>query len=332
MNPFLRQFFLLIPALAAMSVSQLAAAQGVAKDASFPTKAIRIVNPFPPGGATDIQARILAEKLAPRLGQQVIVDNRPGANGVIGMEIVARAPADGYTLVLTTSGNWAVHPHMYKLPYDTARDFAPIILVGTTPGVLVVHPLLPAKSVKEFIALARRNPGEISYGSSGLGGFAHISAELFAAMTKTKMTHIPYKGSVQSLIDLVAGHIQVSFNIMAPSLPFIKSGKVRALAVTTAKRVPQLPDLPTIAEAGVPGYENSTWSGISAPAGTPQPVVDRLNSEFAAALQMSDVQQRFSTAGSIIMGGTPVQFRDYLNAELAKYGKLIREAGIKAQN
>lgn len=302
------------------------------KDSTYPSKAIRIVNPFPPGGATDIQARILVERLAPRLGQQVVVDNRAGANGVIGMEIVARAPADGYTLVLTTSGNWAVHPHLYKLPYDTAKDFAPVILVGTTPGVLVVHPSLPAKTVKEFIALAQRNPGEISYGSSGLGGFAHISAELFASMTRTRMTHVPYKGSVQSLIDLVAGHIQVSFNIMAPSLPFIKDGRVRALAVTSAKRVPQLPGVPTISESGVPGYENSTWSGIGAPAGTPMPVIERLNREVAAALQMPDVQQRFSAGGSIVMGGTPGEFRDYLNSELSKYGKLVREAGIKAQN
>jgi tripartite-type tricarboxylate transporter receptor subunit TctC len=302
------------------------------RDSTFPSKAIRIVNPFPPGGATDIQARILVEKLTPRLGQQVVVDNRAGANGVIGMEIVARAPADGYTLVLTTSGNWAVHPHLYKLPYDTAKDFAPVILVGTTPGVLVVHPSLPAKTVKEFIALAQRNPGEISYGSSGLGGFAHISAELFASMTGTRMTHVPYKGSVQSLIDLVAGHIQVSFNIMAPSLPFIKDGRVRALAVTSAKRVPQLPGVPTISESGVPGYENSTWSGIGAPAGTPMPVIERLNRELAAALQMPDVQQRFSAGGSIVMGGTSGEFRDYLNSELSKYGKLVREAGIKAQN
>jgi tripartite-type tricarboxylate transporter receptor subunit TctC len=331
MSTVFRRTRLLLAAFAITWPCQAAMAQAT-KDAPFPAKSIRIVNPFPPGGATDIQARILAEKLAPRLGQQVIVDNRPGANGVIGMEIVARAPADGYTLVLTTSGNWAVHPHMYKLPYDTARDFAPIILVGTTPGVLVVHPLLPAKSVKEFIALARRNPGEISYGSSGLGGFAHISAELFASMTKTKMTHIPYKGSVQSLIDLVAGHIQVSFNIMAPSLPFIKTGKVRALAVTSANRAPQLPEVPTIAESGVPGYENSTWSGLGAPAGTPPGVVERLNREFAAVMQMADVQQRFSAGGSIVMGGTPAQFRDYLSVELAKYGKLVREAGIKAES
>ncbi|MCW5603048.1 MAG: tripartite tricarboxylate transporter substrate binding protein [Burkholderiales bacterium] len=297
----------------------------------YPSKPIRIVNPFPPGGATDIQARILAEKLTPRLGQQVVVENRGGANGVIGMEIVARAPADGHTLVLTTSGNWAVHPHLYKLPYDTAKDFAPVILVGTTPGVLVVHPSLPVKTVKEFIALARRNPGELTYGSSGVGGFAHISAELFASMTKTKMTHVPYKGSVQSLMDLIAGHIQVSFNITAPSLPHIRAGRIRALAVTSAKRVPSLPDAPTISEAGVPGYENSTWSGLSAPAGTPQPIIERVNREFASVLQMPDVQERFAAGESIVMGGTPEQFRDYLKLELSKYGKLIRESGIKPE-
>jgi tripartite-type tricarboxylate transporter receptor subunit TctC len=248
------------------------------------------------------------------------------------MEIVARAPADGYTLVLTTSGNWAVHPYLYKLPYDTARDFAPIMLVGATPGVLMVHPLLPVKSVKEFIALAKRKPGEIAYGTSGVGGFAHISTELFASMAQVRMTHVPYKGSVQALTDLAAGHIQTSFNVLAPSMPFIQAGKVRALAVTTTKRVPSLPQVPTIAEAGVPGYESSTWSGVGAPAGTPQSVIERLNREFAAALQTSDVQQRLSAVGSVVLGGTPEDFSSYLKAEMAKFGKLIREAGIKAQN
>jgi tripartite-type tricarboxylate transporter receptor subunit TctC len=302
-------------------------AQSAPKD--YPTKTIRIVNPFPPGGATDIQARILAEKLTPRLGQQVIVENRPGANGVLGMEFVARAPADGHTLVLTASGNWAVHPHLYKLPYDTEKDFALITLVATTPGVLVVHPSLPARTVKEFIALARRNPGEIAYGSSGLGGFAHISAELFAYMTQIRMTHVPYKGSVQSLLDLIAGNIQVSFNIVAPSLPYIQAGRIRALAVTSAQRIASLPGVPTIDESGVPGYENSTWSGIGTPAGTPQPVVERLNREFTAVLAHPDVRERFSAIGSVVLGGTPDQFRSYLRAEFAKYGKLIRATGIK---
>ncbi|MCC7484293.1 MAG: tripartite tricarboxylate transporter substrate binding protein [Burkholderiales bacterium] len=326
MNPRYPARILAAAALAALALPAALHAQGTA----FPSKPIRIVNPFPPGGATDIQARILVEKLSPRLGQPLVVENRPGANGVVGMETAVRAPADGHTLVLTTSGNWAVHPHLYKLPYDTAKDFAPVILVGSTPGVLVVHPLLPAKTVKEFVALAKRKPGDITYGSSGVGGFAHIAAELFAYMTATRMTHVPYKGSVQSLIDLAAGHIQASFNVMAPSMPYIQAGRVRALAVTSAKRVPQLPDLPTIAEAGVTGYENSTWSAVGAPAGTPAAVIERLNREFAEALQMSDVQQRFASGGSVVLGGTPEDFRRYLQSELAKYGKLIRAAGIQA--
>ena len=329
MNRALPHILLLLSVLVTAGISTGASAQAVPKD--YPNKTIRIVMPFPLGGTTDIQGRILAEKLTPRLGQQVIIDSRPGANGVIGMEIVARAPADGHTLVIATSGNWAVHPHLYKLPYDTAKDFVPVILVGTTPGVLVVHPALPAKTVKEFIALARRNPGALTYGSSGVGGFAHISAELFASMTKIKMTHVPYKGSAQSLIDLVAGHIQLSFNITAPSIPHIQAGRVRALAVTSAKRVAALPDLPTIEEAGVPGYENSTWSGIGAPAGTPPPLIERLHREFMAALQMTDVQERFAAGGSIVLGGTTAQFRDYLRLELSKYGKLIKEAGIKGE-
>ncbi len=205
-----------------------------------------------------------------------------------------------------------------------------LVLVATTPGVLVVHPTLPAKSVKDLIALAKRNPTALAYGSSGLGGFAHISAELFTAMTSTKLTHVPYKGSAQALADLMAGHIQLSFNILAPSMPHIKSERVRALAVTTAKRVPQLPDVPTIAEAGVRGYENATWSGIGAPGGTPQPIIERLSKELTAVLQMPDVQERLGSAGSVAISGSPAEFRDYLQRELAKYSKLVREAGIKA--
>ncbi|MSQ72895.1 MAG: tripartite tricarboxylate transporter substrate binding protein [Betaproteobacteria bacterium] len=320
---------LFLSALAMTFTSAAARAQAAARD--YPTRVIRIVMPFPPGGTTDVQGRILAEKLTARLGQTVVLESRPGANGIIGMEAAARAPADGYTLVIATSGNLAVHPHLYKLPYDTEKDFVPVILVGETPGVLVVHPGLAAKTVQEFIALARRSPVVLTYGSSGSGGFAHISAELFASMTNIKMTHVPYRGSAQSLTDLVAGHIQSSFNITAPSIPHIQSGRVRALAVTSAKRVPALPDLPTMAEAGVPGYENSTWSGIGAPAGTPQPIIERLNREFMAALQLADVQERFATEGSIVLGSTSAQFRDYLRLEIAKYGKLIREVGIKAE-
>ncbi|HYC47722.1 MAG TPA: tripartite tricarboxylate transporter substrate binding protein [Burkholderiales bacterium] len=316
-------------AVAAFTSATLFVAPHVQAQA-YPSKTIRIIMPFPPGGATDIQGRILSDKLSPRLGQQMIIDSRPGANGRIGMELAARAPADGYNLVIATSGNWAVHPHLYELPYDTLKDFVHIVLVASTPGVLVVHPTLPVKNVKELIALAKKNPGELTYGSSGVGGFAHISAELFNSMAGTKMTHVPYKGSQQSLIDLMAGHIQLSFNIVAPSMGHIKAGRVKPLAVTTAKRVPQLPQVPTVAEGGVRGYENETWSGIGAPAGTPQPVVERLSKEFQAALSAPDVREKLDAAGSVPISGTPAQFRDYLQRELAKYGKLVKGAGIKA--
>src|SRR5688572_3627664 len=257
------------------------------KDA-YPVKPIRLVVTFAPGGTTDIQARMLLDKLIPRLGQQVILDHRGGAGGNIGMEAVARAPADGYTLVITVVGTWAVNPYLYKLPYDVQKDFAPVIHVATTPGVLVIHPALPARTVRELITLARKRPGELSYGTAGLGSFTHISAELFAVMTGTRMTHIPYKGSGPVMADLAGGHIQLSFASAVPAMPQIQAGRLRALATTGAKRLAVLPDLPTIAEAGVAGYESSTWTAIAAPARTPQPVIERLNREVNAVLQLPD--------------------------------------------
>jgi len=316
---------------AALGIPAGASAQPIAREPPYPGKPIRFVVPFPPGGTPDIQGRMLAEKLAPRLGQQVVIDNRGGANGIIGMEIVARSPADGYTIIIATVGTWSVHPYLYKLPYDVLKDFAPVIHVATTPGVLAVHPSVPAKTVKELIALAKQRPTELNYGSSGVGGFGHMSGALFALMTRIRMTHVSYKGLAHVLTDLVGGHIQVSFNSALPTVPHIKSGKVRALAATGARRMAILPDLPTIAEAGVPGYENSTWSAIGAPARTPQPIIERLNKEFMAVLRMPDIQERYAAAGSTITGGTPEQFHDYLKSELAKFGKLIKEAGIKAE-
>jgi tripartite-type tricarboxylate transporter receptor subunit TctC len=319
-------------ALAAAIVPAMAGAQAVSKDQpAYPVKPIRLVVTFAPGGTTDIQARMLVEKLAPRLGQQVLIDNRGGAGGNIGMEIVARAPADGYTLVITVVGTWAVNPYLYKLPYDVQKDFAPIIHVATTPGVLVVHPSLPAKTVKELIALARKRPGELAYGTAGLGSFTHISAELFGVMTGTRMTHVPYKGSGPATADLIGGHIQLSFSSAVPAMPQIQSGRLRALATTGSKRLAVLPDLPTVAEAGVAGYESSTWTAMAAPARTPQAIVERLNREVAAVLQMPDIQERSAAMGSIITGGTPEWFQDYLRSELAKYGKLVKQAGIKPE-
>jgi tripartite-type tricarboxylate transporter receptor subunit TctC len=305
--------------------------QTVGREPAYPAKPIRFVVPFPPGGTADIQGRMLAEKLAQRLGQQVVIDNRAGANGIIGMELVARAPADGYTIIIATVGTWSVHPYLYKLPYDVLKDFAPIIHIAVTPAVLVVHPSVPVRTVKELIALARRRPGEINYGSVGVGGLFHISTELLAFMTQIKLTHVPYKGGALALTDLIGGHIHVMFNSTIVTIPHIRSGKVRALATSGAQRVAVLPDLPTIAESGVPGYEASTWSAIGAPARTPRALVERLNRELAAVLQLPDIQARHAAAGSTITGGTPEQFHEYLKSELAKFGKLVKEAGIKGE-
>jgi len=304
----------------------------VAGAQNYPVKPIRLVVTFAPGGTTDIQARMLVEKLAPRLGQQILIDNRGGAGGNIGMEIVARAPADGYTLVITVVGTWAVNPYLYKLPYDVQKDFAPVIHVATTPGVLVIHPSLPAKTVKELVALARKRPGDLSYGTAGLGSFTHISAELFAVTTGVRMTHVPYKGSGPVMTDLAGGHIQLSFASAVPAMPQIQAGRLRAIATTGAKRLAVLPDLPTVAEAGVTGYESSTWTAMAAPARTPQQVIERLNREVNAVLQLPDIQVRSAAMGSVITGGTPEWFQDYLRSELAKYGKLVKQAGIKPES
>lgn len=313
----------------AASLCPAAGAQGTAKEAPYPVKPIRFVVPYFPGGTPDIQGRRFAEKLRDRLGQPVVIDNRPGANASIGMGIVAKAPADGYTLVIAPVGPWAVNPHLYKLPYDVLEDFAPIIHATSTPGVLVVHPSVPAKSVKELIALARQKPGALDYGSTGVGGFGHMSGELFAAMAGIKWTHVPHKSIAAALTAVMGGHIQVLFNVASPTIPQIQSGKVRGLAATGATRIEVLPALPTVAEAGVPGYQNTTWNAIAAPARTPQPIIERLNGEFAAILQMPDVKEAARVEGSTIVGGTPAQCRDFLKAEYGKFGKLVKEAGIK---
>lgn len=312
-------------ALALAAVATGAAAQ------QYPSKPVRFVVPFAAGGPNDIQARLLGEKLGQRLGQQFIVDNRGGAGGNIGMEIVAKAPPDGHTLVIATVGTWAVNPHLYKLPYDVIRDFAPIIQVSTSPAVLVVHPSMPAKNVKELVALAKSKPGQLNYGSSGVGGLGHISGALFCLMSGTKMVHIPYKSSAPSLTDLIAGQIEVLFNNAISTVPHIKSGKARALAVTSIKRTPALPDLPTIDEAGIKGYDNSSWSAIAAPAGTPKEIITRLNSELNQILKLPDIQEKSAAGGATIIAGTPEQFAAYLKSEVAKFARVVKEAKITAQ-
>jgi tripartite-type tricarboxylate transporter receptor subunit TctC len=309
----------------------VALAQSAPKEAAYPEKPIRLVVPYNPGGTPDIQGRMFGEKLRQRLGQPIVVENRPGANASIGMGVVARAPADGYTLVIAPVGPWTVNAHLYDLPYDVLQDFAPIIHATASPAILAVHPSIPARSVKELIALARQRPGQLDYGSAGIGGFGHICGELFSQMAKVKMTHVPFKGAVAAVTDLVAGRVPVSFNVAAVTLPHIKTGRVRALAVTGTTRLDVLPDLPPIAEAGLPGYENTTWIGIGAPARTPQSIVDRLNRELDAILKMPDIQEMLHSQGTLVTGGSPARFREYLKVEHAKYGKLIKAAGIKHQ-
>ena len=315
-------------ACAAVLLGVIAAAGA---QSQYPVKPVRLVVPFPPGGAVDIMGRILGDKLTQRLGQPIIIDNRPGANGNIGMEIVAKAPADGHNIVIATVGTWAVSPFLYKLSYDVVRDFAPVIQISSSPGVLVVHPSVPAKNVKELVALARANPGKLDYGSAGVGGFGHISGALFALLTGTQMVHIPYKGAAPATLELMAGEIQVLFNDAIPTMPHMKSGRLRALAVTSLKRMQLLPDLPTIDEAGVKGYENSSWMAMAVPAGTPKDVVTRLTSEMSAILKMPDVQEKSAAVGAIIVGGTPEQFSAYLKSELVKFERVVKDGKIPKQ-
>lgn len=317
--------------LAAAGVSAGASAQAVIKETAYPTKTIRFIIPFPPGGHTEIQARRLTDHLRQRLGQSFVIDNRPGANGIIGMRIAAQAAPDGYTIIMANVGNWVVHPHLYKLDYDVLKDFVPIIHVSATPGVVVVHAAVPAKSLKELIALAKQKPSALNYGSGGAGGFSHIAVELFQSMAGVQFTHVPYKGSGPLVTDLLGGHIQLAFASAVPAMPHVKAGRIRALATTGAARMEILPDVPTIAEAGVPGYDSSTWSAIAAAAGTPQSIVLRLNQEFNAVLKLPDIQQAARADGTTITGGTPEQLRDRMKAELAMYGKLIKQAGIKVE-
>ena len=300
-----------------------------AGSSDYPTKPIRFVVPFSPGGTTDIQARILGDKFMQQFGEPAVIDNRPGASGTVGLRIVAEAPADGYTIILNTVGAWTTMPHLRKLPFDVFRDFAPIIHVSRVPGVLVVHPSLPVKTVKELIVLAKQKPGELNYGSAGPGGFTHLGSVLFCQMTNTRMTHVPYRSSGAGLLALIGGHIQVYLAPSVPVMPHLKSEKARAIATTGTERVAILPDLPTVAESGVPGYEASTWTGIGAPARTPKAIITRLNKGLSAILQMPGVRELFKASAATITGGTPEKFRDILKSDYAKFGKLIKEAGIK---
>ncbi len=295
----------------------------------YPVKPVRLIVAFPAGGGNDVLARLVTQKLSAALGQQFVVDNRTGAGGTIGAELAARAPADGYTLFLAAVATHAINPNLQKnLPYDPVRDFDAVCLLASAALVLAVHPSLPARSVPQLVALAKSRPGAINYASSGQGSSAQLAAELFKSMTRTNLQHVPYKGIAQGLNDLLGGHVQVIFNTAAALLPHIKSARLRALAVTTAKRIPALPELPTIAESGVPGYQAGSWWGIVTPAGTPRAIIDVLNRELVAAVRTPDIVARLNAEAALPIGSTPEEFTAHIRDELARLGKVIREAGI----
>ena len=296
----------------------------------FPSRPVRFVVPFAPGGSTDTLARTMGMKLADALGQQVVVDNRPGGNGDIGMLIVARAPADGYTLLLGYIANLAIAPSLYtKMTYDPAKDYAPITQIATSPNVMTAHPSVQAKGLKELIALAKAKPGQVNFASTGVASVGHLTGELLNSLAGMKMTHVPYKGGGQAIIGLLGGEIQVMFSGFSAAMPHIKSGKIRTLAVTGARRSPALAEVPTIAEQGFPGVEATAWYGVLAPAGTPKPVITRLHGEIVRILKQHDVIERLSALGFEIVGGTPEELGAYIRSEIKKWEKVVRASGAK---
>ena len=316
-------FTTIFSGLALAAVALVSHAQG------YPSKPLRIVVPFAPGGSTDIVARILADKLTTSLGQSVVVDNRAGAAGNIGAEAVARAAPDGYTLLMATTGVMAINNALYKnMTFEAAKDFEPVSFTTSITNVLTVPLDIPAKNVAELIALAKAQPGKLSFASSGAGSSTHLSGELFKGMAGIDVLHIPYKGSGQALIDLMAGRVSMIFDNMPSVLPYIRGGKLRGLGVTGAKRSAAMPELPTIAEAGVPGYESLSWSGIAVPAGTPKEIVLRLNREIGGVLAMGDVKQKLTEMGADPVGGSPESFAAHVRTERDKWSRLVRERNI----
>jgi tripartite-type tricarboxylate transporter receptor subunit TctC len=296
----------------------------------YPVKPIRLVLPFPPGGGTDTVGRIVALKLSEQLGQQVIVENRPGGGANIGAEFVAKSSPDGYTLLVPTITN-AIGQTLYtRLNFDLVKDFAHITLLATTPLILVVHPSVPVKTVKEFTAFTKARPGQLSYSSSGSGSAAHLAGELYSSMTGVKMVHVPYKGGGPSMIALVGGEVSACFATMPSAVTYVRNGRLRGIAVTTAKRSPATPDLPTVAEAGVSGYDAGSWYGLAAPAGTPKEAITRLHTETVKLLKLADVKDRLDNAGFEVLTSTPEEYAAFTRTEVAKWGKIVKGIGLRA--
>jgi len=305
-------------------------ATGWASAQTYPAKPVRLIVPFAPGGGTDILGRMLCQKLTEALGQTFLVDNRGGAGGIIGAELAAKAPADGYTLLLGSPGPLTINPALQpRMSYDSLRDFAPITLATISAFTLVVHPALPVRSVKELVALAKAKPGRLNYGSGGNGSVAHFSVEQFKALAGVNVVHVPYKGSNPSLTDLIAGQLQLTMDNMPVTLPHVRSGRLRMLAVGTKTRSAFVPDIPTMDEAGVQGYESSTAFGVLAPAKTPPAIIGRLNTELVKTLKSAETRERLTALGMEPVGGTPEQYAAHIREELAKYSRIVKTAGIK---
>lgn len=312
-------------AVALLSIAAVMPARGQ----EYPSRPVRVVVPFPAGGGTDIVARLVTQKVGRAMGANFVVDNRAGAGGTIGTEIVAKAPADGYTLVVV-SGSHTINPSLYrKLSYDAVRDFAPVTMLASSPGLLVVHPSVPAKTVKQLIALARSRPGELIYASAGNGTPPHLAAELFKTMAGVNLVHVPYKGNTQAFNDLLGGQVSLSFPTMPSVLPHVKGGRLRALAVTSAERSKVIPAIPTIAESALPGYAASSWYGVLAPAGTPRSIVDRLQQEIVKALHDAELREKFLAQGLDPVGNSPADFASIIQAEIGKWVKVVQASGAR---
>ena len=297
----------------------------------YPARPLRMILGFAPGGSTDLVARVLAQKMAAAWNQQVVVDNRPGANGMIGANLVAKATPDGHTLLLSSIGPMAINASLYKMPYDIVKDFAPVTYTGNVTNLLVVHPSVPAANIKELMALAKAQPGKLTFGSSGAGGAPHMAVELFKILAKVDVVHVPYKGGGPAMADLVGGQISGSFASMPSSIPFVRNGKLRALAVTAPKRSPAAPEVPTVSEAGIPGFSVLDWQGMFTTAKTPAPVVNKLNAEIKRALALPDVIEKLATAGVEIQTTSPEEWGRFVQSEIDKWAKVVKTAGIKLE-
>lgn len=307
------------------------AALGVAAQDTWPVRPVKMVIPFPAGGPTDVMTRILAEKLTQALGQPVVVENKPGAGGAIGADLVAKSAPDGYTFVMATGSTHSVGPYLGKVPYDPVKDFTPVVYVGFATNILLVSPAIGVNNVRELIELAKKNPGKVNYSTSGIGSVAHLTSEMFAAQAGIKLTHIPYKGTQQSIPDLASGQVAMLFDNVLTAKPHIDSKRLKGIAISSAKRSSLVPDIPTVAESGLPGFDSWNWFGVFGPANTPQPMVDRLNREMNRILADPAVRERFHGLGFEVTGGTPAEFAAVMASETQRWTRVIREANVKAE-